>query len=347
MAKILQNPTLKIPKNPEKFHCKKCDYNTCSKKDFIKHEATQKHQKQQNPTKSYTKNPQKSHYCNCGKTYKHSSTFYAHKKKCLISKAEEENKNNNKNEGKENENEKVLELLDYPSKTDIVATVSQKNNVEIIDILINENKEFKNVILDLVKSNSELQKQMLNVCKSGITNNNNTTINNSNSHNKTFNLQFFLNEQCKDAMNIMDFVNTFQLQFSDLERIGEVGYVEGLSNIIIDKLNEMDVYKRPIHCSDAKREIMYVKDNDVWSKENENNDKLRLAVKHITKKNTDMIRPWANKHPGVLNSEHRLNDQYQEIIIEAMGGNNGTIKEGETKIIKKISKMVLIDKHIF
>jgi hypothetical protein len=211
---------------------------------------------------------------------------------------------------------------------------------DIVDLLINENKEFKNVIIDLMKSNHDLQKQMLDVCK------NSNTTNHINSHNKTFNLQFFLNEQCKDAMNIMDFVNTFQLQFSDLERIGEVGYIEGISNIVIDKLNEMDVYKRPIHCSDAKREIMYVKDKDVWEKENANNDKIRLALKHITKKNTDMIRPWANAHPGVLNSDHRLSDKYQEIIIEAMGGNSGTMKECETKIIKKISKMVLIDKNI-
>ena len=146
-------------------------------------------------------------------------------------------------------------------------------------------------------------------------------------------------------MNIMDFVNTFQLEFSDLERIGEVGYVEGISNIVISKLNEMDVYKRPIHCSDAKREIMYVKDKDVWAKENATNDKIRLALKHITKKNSDMIRPWAKAHPGVLNSDHRLNDKYQEMIIEAMGGNkNKTMKEGEDKIIKKISQMVLIDK---
>ena len=122
--------------------------------------------------------------------------------------------------------------------------------------------------------------------------------------------------------------------------------MEGISHIIIDKLNEMDIYKRPIHCSDAKREIMHIKDNNVWEKDTPNNDKLRLAIKHITKKNTDMIRPWVNKHPGVLNSEHSLNDKYQEIIIEAMGGNNGTIKENETKIIKKISKMVLIDKHM-
>jgi hypothetical protein len=204
---------------------------------------------------------------------------------------------------------------------------------------MNENKEFKNVIIDLMKSNQDLQKQMLDVCK------NSNTTNNNHSHNKTFNLQFFLNEQCKDAMNIMDFVNTFQLQFSDLERIGEVGYVEGISNIVIDKLNGMDIYKRPIHCSDAKREIMHVKDNDVWTKDNANNDKIRLALKHITKKNIDLIRPWAIANPGAMNSDHRLNDKYQLMVIEAMGGNkNKTMKEGEDKIIKKISKMVLIDK---
>jgi hypothetical protein len=126
-----------------------------------------------------------------------------------------------------------------------------------------------------------------------------------------------------------------------------VGYVEGISNLIIDKLNSMDIYKRPIHCSDAKREIMHIKDNGVWEKDNENNDKLRLAIKHITKKNIDMIGSWTEKYPGVRDSDHRLNDKYNEIIMEAMGGkNNKTMKEGEAKIIKKISKMVLIDKNM-
>jgi len=233
------------------------------------------------------------------------------------------------------------------------------NDNQLFNIILKENTDFKNLILEVVKNNSELlkqnqeyqkqtqdlQQQVLEVCQKiqPVTNNINS---HNNSNNKTFNLQFFLNEQCKDAMNIMDFVNTFKLDFSDLERIGEVGYVEGISNIVIDKLNEMDIYKRPIHCSDAKREIMYVKDKDVWEKENANNDKIRLALKHITKKNTDLIRPWAIAHPGVLNSDHRLSDKYQEMIIEAMGGNkkNKNMKEGEDKIIKKISKMVLIDK---
>jgi len=326
MAKILTNPNQKIPKNPQKYCCKFCDYSTSNKKDFIKHEATLKHQVSHNPNQSYLKNPQISHDCICGKIYKHKSTLSAHKKKCNYI-----NKDDNK--------QIAIFITESEMKIETELDNISKNSEDIIDILMSENKDFKNIILDLVKSNTELQKQMMEVCKNGVTNNTNI-----NSNNKTFNLQFFLNEQCKDAMNIMDFVDTFQLQFSDFERIGEVGYVEGISRIIINKLNEMDIYKRPIHCSDAKREIMYVKDKDVWSKENANNDKMRLAIKYISKKNSDMIRPWANKHPGVIYSDHRLNDNYQEMIIESMGGNSGTLAECEAKIIKKISKMVLIDK---
>jgi hypothetical protein len=306
------------PKIVSKFYCEPCDFKCSKNSDYSRHLLTSKHNNAKNA------NPENADYiCDlCSNEFKHASSLSRHKKKCKVVQNKEKNI-------------EMSPILDNP---------------EIIEFLINENKEFKNenkefknVIIDLMKSNSELQKQMLEVCKNGIVNN--STIN-SHNNNKTFNLQFFLNEQCKDAMNIMDFVNTFQLDFSDLERIGEVGYVEGISNIVIDKLNEMDVYKRPIHCSDAKREIMYVKDKDVWEKDNANNDKLRLALKHITKKNTDLIRPWAIAHPGVLNSDHRLSDKYQEMIIEAMGGNSGTMKECEAKIIKKISKMVLIDKSM-
>jgi hypothetical protein len=192
------------------------------------------------------------------------------------------------------------------------------------------------LVVELIKTNQELQKQMLEVCQ-----NNNTVI--SNNNNKTFNMQFFLNEQCKDAMNIMDFVNTFQLQFSDLENVGKVGYVEGISDIIIKKLNEMDVYKRPIHCSDAKRDTLFIKDKDVWTKETGNYDKLRLAIRYITKKNTDMLNPWCESHPGSMNSENYLNDIYLNIVTQAMGGKGG-IEENENKIIRKIAKTVLIDK---
>ena len=295
-------------KNINKFFCENCDFKCIKLGDYNRHLLTSKHIKANDANFKRQINLT----CEtCNNNFKHASSLSRHKKKC--------------------QNVETIET-------------SLEEKPDIIDLLINENKEFKNVIIELFKNNSELQKQMMEVCKNG--NVNNTTINNNNSHNKTFNLQFFLNEQCKDAMNIMDFVNTFQLQFSDFERIGEVGYVEGISKIIIDKLSEMDIYKRPIHCSDAKREIMYVKDKDVWSKENAMNSKLRLAIKYISKKNSDMVRPWLIKHPGALYSDHHLSDAYQMMIIESMGGNSGTLEQCENKIIRKISKMVLIDKSL-
>jgi hypothetical protein len=314
--------TEKLRKTKTNKHCDACDYSTERKSSYDKHLLSSKHK---NNTKTATfehplTEPINNFICNkCNKLYNSRVGLWYHIKKCIVIVP--------------NEEDKLKELI-------------IENNIEkpdIVELLINENKEFKNVIIDLVKSNQDLQKQMLEVCQ-----NSKGTINShNNSHNKTFNLNFFLNEQCKDAMNIMEFVDTFQLQFSDLERIGEVGYVEGISSLVIDKLNKMDIYKRPIHCSDAKREIMHIKDNDVWSKDTENNDKLRLALKHITKKNMDLIGPWVENHPGVRDYDHRLNDKYTIIIIESMGGkNNNTMFEGESKIIKKISKMVLIDKSM-
>ena len=307
---------IKIPKNAAKFICETCDF-TCSKQsNFNKHLSTGKHinncKGYKNDMDKSSKNSDNNIACECGKTYNYYSGLWRHKKKCNYIRPTIEYNSNNSN-----------------------------NNNNLVEVLIKENMDFKNVILELVKSNTDLQKQMLEVCK-----HNNTIINNStntNSHNKTFNMQFFLNEQCKDAMNLMDFVDTFNLQFSDLERVGEVGYVEGISGIIIKKLNEMDIYKRPIHCSDAKRETLYVKDNNIWEKENGNHNKLRLAIKHITKKNTDMLNPWRIKHPGSCDSDNYLNDIYLEMVMQAMGGRGG-MEENENKIIKKIAKNVLIDK---
>ena len=209
--------------------------------------------------------------------------------------------------------------------------------------MINENKDFKNIILDLVKSNTDFQKQMLDVCKINTNNIQNNTNNTINSHNKTFNLQFFLNEQCKDAMNIMDFVDSMTLDFADLENVGKLGYVEGISGIIIRKLNEMDIYKRPIHCSDGKREIMYVKDDNIWEKENGNYDRLRKAIKHITKKNGDLMIPWSKENPSCMDIQHKMNDVYLQIMSQSMGGKESFV-ESENKIMKRIAKAVLIDK---
>ena len=182
---------------------------------------------------------------------------------------------------------------------------------------------------------------MVELCQS----NNNTVINNTNnSHNKTFNLQFFLNEQCKDAMNLMDFVKSFSLQLSDLENVTKLGYVEGITGIIVKKLNEMDVHKRPIHCSDAKREILYVREDNIWEKESSDNTRLRKAIKYISKKNRILLSEWSESHPEANDIHSSQNLEYMLMIVQAMGG-KGELIDNENKIMKKIMKNVLIDKN--
>ena len=198
-----------------------------------------------------------------------------------------------------------------------------------------------NLVIELMKSNGDLQKQMSDVCK-------NTTIttnsNNNNCNNKTFNLQLFLNETCKDAMNIMDFVDSIKFQLSDLESVGELGYVNGISNIIIRNLKALDEHMRPVHCSDLKREKIYIKDADKWEKEDPDNKIFKNAIKFIAHKNVKMIPAFREKYPDCVYSDSRRSDQYNRLIIEAMGG-DGNDEDGKAnKIIKKIVKEILIEK---
>jgi hypothetical protein len=203
-----------------------------------------------------------------------------------------------------------------------------------------EVKTLTSMVIELMKSNNELQKQMIEVCKnSSITNN----INQVNSHNKTFNLHFFLNEQCKDAMNISEFANSFVLQLEDLESVGELGYVEGMTKIIVDKLNSMDIYKRPMHCSDAKRETIYVKDEDIWTKEGPDNPKLRKAIKYVSFNNMKLVYNWSNAYPESKDNQSRLNDKYMKLVYQSTGG-SAPIVESENKIIRRIAKEIVIDK---
>jgi hypothetical protein len=191
---------------------------------------------------------------------------------------------------------------------------------------------------------------IMNVCKqvqpSNVDNNVNNNINNNvvNSHNKTFNLQVFLNETCKDAMNISDFIESVQLQVSDLENVGKVGYIEGISNIIIKNLQALEVEKRPVHCTDQKREVMYVKEGNVWEKEDEANKKLRKAIRKIAHKNICMFKAFREKYPDCEEYDSKKNSQYNTIIYESMGGKGDNDYEKDTKIIKKIAKVVGIEK---
>jgi hypothetical protein len=293
------------PISPEKFVCEYCSIKCAKNTEWIRHINTKKHKINESGGNSNIKSTNLT--CKCGKTYKDRSGLWRHEKKCNFNELQ------------------PLSSTDVTFLTNLVLEVV-KNNTEL-----------QKQTNELQKQNHEFQKQIIEVCKK------NNSIYQNNSHNKTFNLQFFLNEKCKDAMNIMDFVNSMTLDFSDLEDVGKLGYVEGISGIIIKKLNEMDIYKRPIHCSDGKREIMFVKDDNVWEKENSTYDRIRKAIKHITKKNGDMMIPWSKKYPACMNIEHKLNDVYVQIMSQCMGGKESFI-ESENKIMKKIAKAVLIDK---
>jgi hypothetical protein len=205
--------------------------------------------------------------------------------------------------------------------------------------------ELLTMISELVKSNNGLQQSILEICKNGtISNNNNNNTTNINSHNKSFNLHFFLNETCKDAMNIMDFVDSIQLQLNDLEKVGELGYVEGISNIIVKNLNSLDITQRPIHCTDKKREILYVKDENKWEKEDKENNKIRKIIKKVSRKNSSLLRNYREKYPDYKTAESSASEKYDKLVIEAMGGNGDNDIEKEDKIIKNISKVVTIEK---
>ena len=200
------------------------------------------------------------------------------------------------------------------------------------------------MLITLCKELKDENKELIEVIKNG-THNTNNSHNNTHSHNKTFNLQFFLNETCKDAMNIMDFVDSIKLQLSDLEKVGEIGYVEGISNIINKNLKALDVTQRPVHCTDKKREVLYIKDENKWEKENEDKTKIRKAIKHIAHKNTKLIPVFREMHPDCGKSISKYCDQFNKIVIEAMGGHGDNDTEKEDKIIANISKNVTIDKE--
>jgi hypothetical protein len=204
----------------------------------------------------------------------------------------------------------------------------------------------KEIIMLLIKENSELKTMMMKVLENGVINNSNGNNNTNHSHNKTFNLQFFLNETCKDAMNIMDFVDSIKLQLSDLENVGKVGYVEGISNIIVKNLNDLDVTERPIHCTDKKRETLYIKDEDKWEKEDEEKKKIKKVIKTVANKNIRLIQKFKEIHPDCGKSTSKYSDQYDKIVVEAMGGSGNNDSEKEEKIIQKISKNVTIDKEL-
>jgi len=298
------------------FKCEYCNIECSKKNDWERHILTRKHKRNIKGNMEIETPPQ-NFTCKCGKKYANNSGLWKHSKKCNI---------NNIN----------IEINEITGQNIFDKEIDLK---QLILEIFKSNNEMQKQHFELQKQNNDIQKQLIDVCK----NSNNTIISNNNNNNKTFNLQFFLNEQCKDAMNISDFANSFDLQLSDLETVGELGYVNGITKIMVDKLNAMDIYKRPIHCSDAKREIIYVKDENVWAREKKDNPKLRQAIKNVSFRNMKLVYNWSNAYPESKDNQSRLNDTYMKLVIESTGG-QGPILESENKIMRRIAKEIVIDK---
>jgi hypothetical protein len=288
------------------FHfCEKCQYITSNKKDFNKHLLTLKHKNGDKSVTNVPKNPLFA--CQCGKTYNYRQGLHRHSKSCM--------------------------------------KVKEKNNLDEIKSLfekqMKENSELKDLLMEQNNKIMEMANEKSQQCVIY----NNTTNHLTNNVTNNFNLQVFLNEKCKDALNITDFVDSLKMQLTDLDTFGNLGYVEGISRIFIRGLKELDILKRPIHCSDVKRETMYVKDKDTWEKENEDKKKLRLLINHITDKNIGQITEWVNQNPDANNYDSKKHLEYIKILGQSMGGK--TDEENQKmihRIIKNVAKHVMIDK---
>ena len=303
--------------NTSSFYCEKCDFRCEKKGDYVRHLKTQKHNNQK-PILD------KKYECECGKAFKHASSLWNHKKRCKV-------------DLDNNYSEQCPEPLDKSRGVDTHLVLELlKQNQEFKELMIDQNKQFYYT----QEKNSDLQKQLLDVVKDG------KTVINNNTTNNRFNLNVFLNETCKDAINLNDFIQSIELNTEDFTRTGEIGYVKGISNIMVERIRGMEPHVRPIHCTDLKREIVYVKDSNKWSKEDDNKTHLRKAVRIIADKNKQQLYPWQEENPNYEILDTPECDKFFEYAKVSLGGYGK--EEGnkfENKIISNLIKEAVIDKQ--
>ncbi len=328
------NETKKSLKVAQLFSCKSCNYNTSKKSDYAKHINTLKHINNTYETNE-TKKSQKKFVCElCSKEMLSRSSLWRHKKNC---------------QGSIENNE--YSVIDTETQS---ADVSSMITPNVIFELLKQNQEFKTLLVEqqneIVKQQHENQKQqeeniklhskLIEAVKEGNTINN--TTNNTNCNNK-FNLNFFLNEQCKDAMNISDFIDNMVLSVDDLKNTGKLGYIDGITKIFADKLRELDTYNRPMHCTDLKRETLYIKNNNEWDKDSDKN-KMKTAIECVANKNLNNLNNWKEDNPNHVVMDSTEDKEFVEIMTNSLGGMGSDREKNKQKIIKNVMKEVIIDK---
>ena len=325
----------KNPKKPLEFLCECCSFNTVNKKDYTRHLSTRKHilnadgsiseaeKTQKKPKTPTTITKEKDFQCSvCCKQYVSRGSFWKHTSKC------------------HSKLENLLTVTD-PAKetvfTEEVIIELVKQNKELQTLLADQNKEIQNLIID---QNAKFIEEIKS-SKMMVTNSNN----NSNNNNNHFNIQFFLNTQCKDAVNLVDFLDSLKVQVEDLEKTGQLGYVDGISRIFLNGLKDMDVCMRPIHCSDLKRETVYVKDENKWDKDDPEKTKLKHAVQRVAQKNLAQIRPWLEQNPACKDTKSPESETFVQLSHNAIGGcSTAETDRLEEKIMKNILREVVLDK---
>jgi len=328
--------TKKTQKNANKYICEKCDYNTSNKTDYMRHINTIKHK----GNALATAHDNKKYICeNCEKLYNDRTGLWKHRKTCCKESMEYtvppdapglSLSTNNTTSYSDIPIELILEVI--------------KQSKEVQNVLIEQNKELQKQLLEqnekMLEQSDKQHKQMLEIAKK-------PNMINSNNNNKTsFNLQFFLNETCKDAMNIVDFVNSLQLTNNDFETTGKLGFVNGISRIFINNLKKMDVITRPLHCTDVKRETVYIKDNDTWEKDNEEKKKLNWAVNRIAQLNLNQIQQWQQEYPDSVKNNTPDNEKFTELALAALGGRDmEEIQRYNEKIMKNVLKEVILSRE--
>ena len=310
--------TEKVPKSSKKYECKKCAYITVRESQFERHLLTAKHKKLTNLTEKVPKSSKIEFKCDiCNKQYKSRMGLWSHKKKCEPC-----------------DDTVISTTTNHKGLNDV-----SKDNNAIMELL-KQNQEFKEILIEQQHENQELQKQLLENVKQGqnITNN---TINN----NQKFNLNFFLNEQCKDAMNISEFLENMTLDLEDLTETGRLGYVNGISRILVNKLSELDTYKRPLHCTDLKRETLYIRDNDVWEKEDNSKAKLQELVDRVANKNCKTMQQWTEIHPNYTEMDTPDNQEFMKLSDAILGGfGEQESKQFRDRVMRSVIKEVVVNK---
>jgi len=335
-------------KNHENFYCSTCDYNTCRKSEWDRHLSTRKHKILTTGDKNHEKITEKFYCSTCDYKTCRKSEWDRHlstRKHKILTDTYKINKNH----------EKSPNLYTCECGSTYKHRQSLNNHKNICPII---NAEVQYDHSPVKPQTTSIDENLIKVLTEAITDafvkvaGHNTTNNHTNSHNttnntNTFNLQFFLNDTCKDAMNISDFVKNLQISTSDFERLGDIGYTEGISRILIDGLNELDVTRRPIHCSDVKREVIHIKDQDKWEKDTPNQDKLKCVIKQISNKNMMVMDNWQQENPGCKEYNNRKNDLYLKLLTESIGPvDSATSEKHMKKIVKNIAMHTIIDKQI-